>query len=718
MTTTQQDLLDFLNTLDPIPQDLINQLNKNPQATITRWMARTEAQWEKIGGDNGIDIYNHLHPSPQAALTASIELLNEGELSGTYNHYQNIGQALETNEMVRHVATELRFFVGENERSKGVRPFLFVEDSSGTGKTQLAFALRSALSKNGIRTLYLICSPIGDSSQLIYRVFTNISHAFQECIRRDLAEISSVNELSCTALSAKSLYTFGFIYQQMDINPPTFVKYEQRSASEVWSKLDNCQNYPVVILDEFPTIEGGNCNTLRLLRNSIRALKFGLLLMGTNSTAANLIDSNEQSRDVERYLWYSLYYRLPEVDINVIGLPSTCAEWMRGLIRYSRPLFAVTALECLKQYGDGSAEGMSVDDINSWLRDIVLRIVSQKRIFDNIFGRHGQVCLFLNISYHYTVLGRHNCPLIHQHFAHLEERVRAGSDDEFRIHLLNDLTLESDPRTKWNPTTRFPEPKDDILLFLCLMGTRDFNPFRNGSGKDISFRQAVQEIGDSRRSNEVKLIYDNAIQISNDGMFLEAILASCLCVASRSNGIGGVCLEAFICSVFSHAEKQKELKTYSLKMPGNAPESLLTLLANFIIPNLAPPNQKWPECVQSIPQGRFGQIFRSRNQNRLDLTTDFGLTGESKDQKVKIQTMREIIERIPKTSKVHIVFVRTLQSSYFGRSSFACEFPDRRLSFCVVKAYNSYLKLSEINGLPNIHSFDNNSTLVIFYLSK
>jgi hypothetical protein len=68
---TQQDILDFLNTLDPIPQDLINQLNKNPQATITRWMTCTEAQWEKIAGiPNGIYIYNYLHPpAKQAELT-------------------------------------------------------------------------------------------------------------------------------------------------------------------------------------------------------------------------------------------------------------------------------------------------------------------------------------------------------------------------------------------------------------------------------------------------------------------------------------------------------------------------------------------------------------------------------------------------------------------------------------------------------------------------
>jgi hypothetical protein len=40
MFRPQPCLLHFLNTLDPIPDELINQLNKNPQATIAKCMAR------------------------------------------------------------------------------------------------------------------------------------------------------------------------------------------------------------------------------------------------------------------------------------------------------------------------------------------------------------------------------------------------------------------------------------------------------------------------------------------------------------------------------------------------------------------------------------------------------------------------------------------------------------------------------------------------------
>eukprot|EP00835_Amoeboradix_gromovi_P006512 NODE_780_length_4291_cov_0.447758.p1 type:complete len:555 gc:universal NODE_780_length_4291_cov_0.447758:2213-3877(+) len=81
MTTTKQELLNLLNTLEPIPQNLINQLSNNPQETIARWMARTEAQWGEFHGMNGIDVYNYLHPSIRSLLTAALPPLGPRVLS-------------------------------------------------------------------------------------------------------------------------------------------------------------------------------------------------------------------------------------------------------------------------------------------------------------------------------------------------------------------------------------------------------------------------------------------------------------------------------------------------------------------------------------------------------------------------------------------------------------------------------------------------------------
>ena len=48
-------------------QQLIAQLNSYPEV-IEDWKKRTEAQWERLYRDAGIDIYNYLHPNPKGIL--------------------------------------------------------------------------------------------------------------------------------------------------------------------------------------------------------------------------------------------------------------------------------------------------------------------------------------------------------------------------------------------------------------------------------------------------------------------------------------------------------------------------------------------------------------------------------------------------------------------------------------------------------------------------
>ncbi|KAI3639231.1 hypothetical protein MIR68_002761 [Amoeboaphelidium protococcarum] len=52
------ELLKLLNLLKPIPQDLIDQLNKNPDATINIWRRRNKDDWLRRRPHDGFDIYN------------------------------------------------------------------------------------------------------------------------------------------------------------------------------------------------------------------------------------------------------------------------------------------------------------------------------------------------------------------------------------------------------------------------------------------------------------------------------------------------------------------------------------------------------------------------------------------------------------------------------------------------------------------------------------
>jgi hypothetical protein len=75
---TKQEILDALDSVDPLPQTLIDELTAATDSAIIRrkistWMGYTEAQWEKkrqvlvdknlLTENDGAAIYNALHPN-------------------------------------------------------------------------------------------------------------------------------------------------------------------------------------------------------------------------------------------------------------------------------------------------------------------------------------------------------------------------------------------------------------------------------------------------------------------------------------------------------------------------------------------------------------------------------------------------------------------------------------------------------------------------------
>jgi hypothetical protein len=99
-------------------------------------------------------------------------------------------------------------------------PFIFIENSSGMGKTQMAFNLleRARGDSNFPQVYYLLCcDATSDSLQDIYRPFGPLSQLFLSCAARDiqmLKEQSNGNVhqlLSQSVLPSYKLYTYGFL---------------------------------------------------------------------------------------------------------------------------------------------------------------------------------------------------------------------------------------------------------------------------------------------------------------------------------------------------------------------------------------------------------------------------------------------------------------------------------------------------------------------------
>ncbi|OAJ32787.1 hypothetical protein BDEG_28667 [Batrachochytrium dendrobatidis JEL423] len=197
------------------------------------------------------------------------------------------------------------------------------------------------------------------------------------------------------------------------------------------------------------------------------------------------------------------------------------------------------------------------------------------------------------------------------------------------------------------------------------------------------------------------LYFSNAAQDSNDGMFLESLLCSTVCLASHSNGVKGIDLKPFLLNLVYQLQIDK---------PDSEDVSILDLNRldgiTFTVPFLSPPNQKWPDFVQ-IPGLNFNWLSRARNSEGIDLKTSCGLFGESKDHKsvISLETMVNIIGRIPEAAKVELVFTRKLQDSYFNPPAPSFEIQFQR-SHVLKKAYYKIdaskpkTLLEPIEGLP------------------
>lgn len=274
----------------------------------------------------------------------------------------------------------------------------------------------------------------------------------------------------------------------------------------------------------------------------------------------------------------------------------------------------------------------------------------------------GQISLFLNSNYDTHILNpddAENASLINSHFAQL--KLQDGSKI---FTLMNDGSI-STRDVDWEPSSYFPVVSNDVLLYLLLMGGNDYFAFQeNFSRVPYSwFLMKVQNDGLKRRTN---FDHGNASQPINDGMFLESLLSTCVCLASHSNGIKGIQLNQFLVDLIYQLQYEK-LSISDISRDG------FELLKGFdlTVPYLSPPNQDWPQYINAIPGSNFGLLERTKNKDRVDLKISGGIiSGESKDHNKDISSniMKRILKRIPTNSKLEIVFTRKLQNTFFNKN--------------------------------------------------
>ncbi|KAI3633801.1 hypothetical protein MIR68_008133 [Amoeboaphelidium protococcarum] len=202
-----------------------------------------------------------------------------------FEDYQRVAQLMLDCDIVQNVEQKV-----QDLYSGGIElPFIFIEGSSGCGKSQLAMSLyyKSLLPNSARKVYYLNCVTYKLSTQNIYRYFESPSALFMKCIDSDFNAKVSPSE-SRNQLLGNKLYVFDFIRQllfddiygkQAEVQVKKFQGTEL--ASLVSSKFD-ASNRPVVILDEFlpRTVneDSSNEKLLKFIRNCF--LTVGIIVGG------------------------------------------------------------------------------------------------------------------------------------------------------------------------------------------------------------------------------------------------------------------------------------------------------------------------------------------------------------------------------------------------------------------------------------------------------
>ena len=376
-------------------------------------------------------------------------------------------------------------------------------------------------------------------------------------------------------------------------------------------------------------------------------------------------------------------------------------EVVESVLKYVDDEFAKNKTSILKEFNSKnlieeilkSDSGVKLleKDFNSICKIAFLKLIKTKPIFENYHGKLGQLRLFQNAHYSFKDINNQSTPLIHSHFAQLN-----GVGKNLTL-LTNSFAEKSG--TKWNPSSIFPEIEEDILLYLILMGGLNFSAF-NEASKPVPYAYFLIKARNDLNHRSHVLDFSNSNQTSNDGMFLESLLCATVCLASHTNGFQGVPLKSFLLNLLYQLQNEKvEYDDVSL-----ADFDLIEDKFRLDIPYFSPPNQKWPSYL-NIPNSNMQNLERTKNKDKVDLMSSCGLVGESKDYQsvININTMRQILKRVPQEAKLELVFVRKLQNSYFQGVSFEEEFAESHLlnkSFFRIDASKPATSIENIIGLP------------------
>lgn len=586
--------------------------------------------------------------------------------------------------------------------------FLVVEAPSGSGKSQLPFVMAAM----GIPVVHVIVSL---STQTIYQALEPQSVLIRLALEHDkfkwdtepgqsdACDLTSLRESNDELALVRVIFHWlgvpeGGLAPSTSYTMPTLLSYRRRNPNV---------SVPVFFLDEVMAIKGGP-QALRYARNVFRAAGLVVVLMGTDSTAANLVEATTMvsRRKDTPCEWCHVITRLPHCSkksLSALGWTKQAQENLRcrdaswsawvDAIRSSRhtsnPYFLrvmiETTMTCAADPVSSASSSRSnfaaiVDQI---LTSAVRRIRLAKPSLETLPGLRGQLCLFQNV-YHFaddlvsrqgkSFLVMDTREFVSHHFA-----VPEMSNYSLYLGSWNEKTktcrLVMKNMEKWVDISRFAQCRDDPWLYFLFGGGAfggDMEPFRL-DGQHLTAHTAYSAVVTSNLEQHLNI--HNVVAPSRCGDALEAMGLHALIVASRYGGVGGSTWWNFVLHLATHLKCDDRSSLCDLQCDWDASADIASvhkLVGDWVVPFLGPPNSPWPTTLSNMSALCLGNVHRSQNSERLDFVVEgcsnggLSFSGEftNDSQAVDSETMKSILRRVPSNTPFHLVVVSQLQMTY------------------------------------------------------
>ena len=549
-------------------------------------------------------------------------------------------------------------------------PIIFLDGSSGMGKTQMAMTLKRYYDIHERNTVYIYI-PMDTYSEEICEYFQRLERAFRKCSTMDICGNNFEKMVENKTFFSEKWYIFGLIKHIIIRNGEILndTTIPGITLDELKSCLSTRGKRLIMFCDNIST----ESYEFHFFRKMMQALG-EVLIISSNKAKANCLNewsvfrsNGNDAITPSIFVEADLPKYLPSSDIlrNSHQLP----PYMQFLLHHSRPRYAKYLVEYLSEhdfsidYSDASTMNALFSKIGAFMH----RDAYEARYWE--LGE--QINTFAFFSHHprdhsRNFLGmksheKYHAVLVDGVRYTLNYHMKLLQQEEDGTYQLSEETLVVD--------NIFPTFSNDALLHLCLPGISTYYPFTGYRQHAHTLIEAYQSI----RNNGLSALFrgPNIQDYENTLCFL---FATASCVASRMQGIGGINGYDFLQSIIFQLTPAENV------VEDNTSLVVDNTVANFLrkhqIPLCSVCDCPWDsQILQNTTNGLFycGHITRF-DVDRIDVKimdncSDAAIvSGECKGfQRTPFHenNMKNILARVPRSSFLHIVHLPKLKRSLF-----------------------------------------------------